>query len=126
MPERKSAVVVLNDLMFRVRIDEALKRAGFATRFASSPAEALHLALSGVELIVIDLNFDAANPLELIRELKSNEQTSRIPLLGYVSHVQTEIRRKAQERGCDQVVPRSALVPALLRANFSVAERERS
>ena len=121
---RSSAVVVLGDLMFRVKVDDALKRAGFVPRFIASFDEALELARSGPDLIIIDLNFGAASPLELVARLKQDPETSQIRLLGYVSHVQTEIIKAAKERGCNQVVARSALIHTLLSARApAVAEQ---
>ena len=55
-------------------------------------------------MIVIDLNCAAIDPLRLIGELK----LTGIPLLGFVSHVQGELKLKAQEAGCDMVLARSA------------------
>jgi hypothetical protein len=36
-----------------------------------------------------------------------------ISLLGYLSHVQGELKLKAQEAGCDTVLPRSAFSQSL-------------
>jgi hypothetical protein len=40
--------------------------------------------------------------------LKSDEQLREVPLVGFFSHVQTELRRNALDAGFDQVLPRSA------------------
>ena len=59
-------------------------------------------------LIIFDLNFEAVRPIESIRKLKGTDELKHISLLGYVSHVQTDLQRLAQEAGCDAVMPRSA------------------
>jgi len=46
--------------------------------------------------------------LELIGKLKGDAALKHISLLGYLSHVQAELKMKAQEAGCDVVMPRSA------------------
>jgi PleD family two-component response regulator len=54
------------------------------------------------------LNFEPADPLSLITQLKGQPQTKGISLIGYLSHVQGELKLKAQEAGCDMVLARSA------------------
>jgi D-sedoheptulose 7-phosphate isomerase len=68
-------------------------------------------------LIILDLNCDAANPLDLIRRLKSHSATAAIPLVGFISHVQTQLRQSALDAGCDTVVARSVFaqdLPAIM------------
>ena len=59
------------------------------------------------DLIVVDLHNQKVDALELVRHLKSMEELAGVPLLGFFSHVQTELQRAALEAGYDQVVPRS-------------------
>ena len=68
--------------------------------------------------MIVDLNNSAVRPLELIAKLKSDGDTSKIDLLGFVSHVQVDLRQAAQDKGCDMVIARSAFsqnLPAILR-----------
>lgn len=104
---------MLNDLMFTVKIQEAAKRAGLDVVFVKSQGEALERAKEDPAVIILDLNHTGAEPVQLISILKGSPQTSGIPLLGYVSHVQVDLRRAAQEAGCDVVVARSAFVQNL-------------
>jgi CheY-like chemotaxis protein len=106
-------VAVLNDLMFQVRIEHAARHAGRKVLFVKSQPEALALANELPALIILDLNYSEAQPLELIDRLRANERTRSVPLLGYVSHVQTDLRREAVEHGCNLVVARSKFVDSL-------------
>lgn len=115
--QKKKVVGVLNDLMFTVKIQDAAKRAGLDSVFVNSQKDALAQASENPAVIIFDLNHSAVEPLETIAKLKSNEQTRNIDLLGYVSHVQVDLRKAAQDRGCDEVIARSAFsqnLPALL------------
>jgi CheY-like chemotaxis protein len=94
--------------MFTVKIQEAAKRAGLQAVFVTTQQDALIRAGQGAAVIILDLNYAAAEPLELIGKLKSDEQTKDIALLGYVSHVQVDVKQAALERGCDTVLARSA------------------
>jgi DNA-binding NarL/FixJ family response regulator len=58
-------------------------------------------------LIIFDLNNASAKPLSVIPKLKSKLKKAT-NIIGFVSHVQGELKMKAQEAGCDMVVPRSA------------------
>jgi CheY-like chemotaxis protein len=118
MAQKMKVVAVLNDLMFTVKIQDAVKRAGMEVVFVTTQQDALAHARHNPAVIILDLNYSAAGPLELIGKLKSDEQTSAIGLLGYVSHVQVDLKQAAQEKGCDIVIARSAFsqnLPALLQ-----------
>jgi PleD family two-component response regulator len=115
MTNEKKVVAVLNDLLFRVKIQEAAKRAGFEITFAQSQEEALRQAQNGVAVVLLDLNDAKTEPLHTIEKLKGGEKTRNIPLLGYVSHVQTDLIKAAQAKGCDTVMARSAFVQNLPR-----------
>lgn len=106
--QRKKVVAVLSDLMFRVKIQEAAKRAGLEPVFVKTGEEALEQAKEKPVAVIIDLNNPTAEPLRLIETLKANSDTSKINLLAYVSHVNAELKQAAQEKGCDLVIARSA------------------
>ncbi len=103
--------------MFTVKIQDAAKRAGVDAVFVSSQENAIAQARENPTLVVLDLNYAAVEPVELIRKLKQDETTAKIQLLGFVSHVQTDLIQAARESGCDRVMARSAFsqnLPAIL------------
>lgn len=104
----KQVVAAVSDLMFMAKIQDAAKRAGVEAVFVKSMQQAVEAAKREPALMIVDLNDGALSALELIGELKADEGTRGIRLLGYVSHVETDLRRAALERGCDEVLPRSA------------------
>jgi PleD family two-component response regulator len=106
--EPKRILAVVSDLFFSVKLTEAAKRAGLALEFVKDPAEVMDKAQSRPSLIIFDLNYEAASPLTLIERLKGSADTRGISLLGYLSHVQGELKLQAQEAGCDMVLARSA------------------
>jgi CheY-like chemotaxis protein len=115
---KKKIVAVLSDLMFTVKIQEAAKRAGLDAVFVRSQEDALEQAKGNPAVIIIDLNATSLDPLETIERLKQNSETSKINLLGYVSHVQADLKQAAQQKGCDMVIARSAFsqnLPTILR-----------
>jgi CheY-like chemotaxis protein len=108
-------LAVLEDLLFTVKINESAKRAGLPVDFVKSEVDVLDKAKAKPALIVIDLNYQGIDPLKLIQKLKADEETRRISLLGYLSHIQVDLKREAQEAGCNTVLARSAFSQNLLQ-----------
>ena len=111
-------VAVLDDLLFTVKINEAAKRLGQPVVFVKSERDALDQAAASASLIIIDLNCGVLDPLHLIASLKADENLKSIRTVGYVSHVQGDVKVAAQRAGCDVVLARSAFsqnLPQLLR-----------
>ncbi len=121
--ESKRVLAVVNDLFFSVKLTEAAKRAGLALEFVKDSKEVIEKAKSKPSLIVFDLNFEAAHPLKIITKLKGNAETKSISLIGYLSHVQAELKQQAQEAGCDMVIARSAFsqnMPQIFRRHSGI------
>jgi len=114
----KKILAVVNDLFFTVKITEAAKRAGMAVELVKNPHDVLAKAKSKPSVIIFDLNFEDAQPLELISKLKSSADYKGVSLIGYLSHVQGELKQAAQGAGCDMVMARSAFsqnLPQILK-----------
>jgi len=115
---RKKIVAVVSDLMFMVKIQEAAKRAGMVVAFAKSREDALAQAKLNPAVMILDLNGTSLDAVELIGALKSDSETSQLDLIGYVSHVQADLKQAAQQQGCDTVIARSAFsqnLPTILK-----------
>jgi len=106
--ERKKILAVLDDLFFTVKINEAAKRAGLEIEFVKSEIDAMAKAKERPALIIFDLNCNAVEPLELIQKIKGTVEAKGVSLIGYLSHIQGELKQKAYELGCDTVLARSA------------------
>jgi PleD family two-component response regulator len=116
--EKKRVLAVVEDLLFTVKISDAAKRAGLDVEFVKSDKDALEKAKERPMLIILDLNSASAQPLKLISKLKSSAELKGISLIGYVSHVQAELKQKAMEAGCNMVMARSAFsqnLPQILK-----------
>jgi CheY-like chemotaxis protein len=116
--QKKKIVALLSDLMFTVKIQEAAKRVGLDAVFVKTSQDALNRAKEKPEVIILDLNINSVEPLDVIEKLKADDETSKINLLGYVSHVQADLKLAAQQKGCDIVMARSAFsqnLPLILK-----------
>jgi CheY-like chemotaxis protein len=114
----RQVLAVVEDLLFTVKISDAAKRAGLTSHFVKSEEAAVERAKEKPLLIIIDLNCGSLDPLALISRLKNGDDSSKVPLIGFVSHVQGELKQKAHEAGCDMVMARSAFsqnLPQILK-----------
>lgn len=115
---KKKVLAVLDDLFFRVKISDAVKRSGLEAEFLNKEEDVIERAKQGAMLIIIDLNINSLRPMSLISKLKDSAQTKGISVIGFVSHVQGELKQKAHETGCDMVMARSAFsqnLPQILK-----------
>lgn len=106
---KKKILAAVEDLLFTVKINDAAKRAGLEVEFVKSERDAIDKATNEKPLLMIlDLNFGGVQPLKLISKLKGNAETKPISIIGYLSHVQGELKQQAQEAGANIVMARSA------------------
>jgi hypothetical protein len=121
----------IDDLFFVAKIQETARKLGVKIEFVKNDKEAI-AKLTDVEeaerpaLIVFDLNNASAKPMTLIPKLKTKFKKST-SIVGFLSHLQGELKAKAMEAGCDSVMPRAAFsqnLPNLLRRYGIVEEDE--
>ena len=105
----RAVIAVVEDLFFASKIRGTAEHCSIVVSFARTKEAVVEAALQKrPALIICDLHSQRIDPIELAGELKANEELRSIPLLGFFSHVQTDLQQRAQEAGFDQVVPRSA------------------
>ena len=123
MQQDEKVIVVVDDMFFAAKINSAASHARRQIERVKS-REHLEQEVSGYSpsLVIIDLNSNRLDPFQTIEFFKSRPDLTRIPIVGFVSHVQTELIRRAQSAGCDYVLPRSAfsqLLPEIIAGNFA-------
>jgi CheY-like chemotaxis protein len=107
-------IVAVDDMFFAAKILGAAQQAGRQVeRVTSREQLAQAAAIAPVSLIIIDLNSQQLQALEMIETFKADPLLATIPLLGFLSHVQLELKRRAEELGCDFVMARSAFSQTL-------------
>ena len=101
----------VDDLFFLAKIQETARKMNVKVEFVKTEKELQEkMGQNGADkpsLIIFDLNNVGAKPLTMIPKLKAKLKKGT-NIIGFVSHVQGELKMKAQEAGCDMVVPRSA------------------
>lgn len=121
----------IEDLFFNAKITETARKLGVKVGFVKNDKEAIAALTSMTDeadrpgLIVFDLNNANVKPLTLIPKLKSKLKKST-SIIGFLSHIQGDLKAKAVEAGCDTVMPRAAFsqnLPNLLR-RYGLHEEE--
>ena len=107
-----SVLAIGDDLFFQAKIQAVAASIGVEVRIAKTFAQA-QAAWADPAVVVVDLNFASADPLEIVRTLRAQRPT--VPITGYGSHIQTELLTQARAAGCTTVLPRSAFVQQLPR-----------
>ena len=101
-------ISVVDDMFFASKIRAVAEAAGIEMSFPRSVDAAVSKARETKPgLILVDLHNQRIDPIALAHALKSDEDLRQIRLLGFFSHVQTELRNNAVAAGFDQVIPRS-------------------
>lgn len=84
---------------------------------AGDGAEALTLLEASVPALVItDLTLPGIDGFELIRQMRENAATCRVPVICLSGHAGCAHERRAREVGCDRVLEKPCLPEALARA----------
>lgn len=96
-------VAYVPDLLFGSNVLGALKAAGHDATLTATLGDHVDQA----DVLVVDLTSDAAERIELVRE--KNPMAAATRTLGFYSHVETDVRKQAEQAGFDLVVPRSRM-----------------
>lgn len=114
MSRRVAAVVT--DLFFSTRIAATAEAAGVALETLDVAGAKRRWIGPGAgeppALLLVDLALGEP-ALELVRALRAEAATARLPIAGFYSHVETATREAALAAGVDPVLPRSAFVAKL-------------
>ena len=98
-------VTLVDDLFFQAKLLETAKQLGIDLRNCSTTDAFLAEATTHTpKLLIVDLN-GRDNPIEAISRAQASH--AGIPLIGFFSHVQTELAERASAAGCPVVMPRS-------------------
>ena len=112
------------------KIQETARKLGVKVEFVKGDKDSV-AKLSDVPdaerptLLVFDLNNLNAKPMSLIPKFKAKLKKAT-SIIGFLNHLQGDLKMKAIEAGCDTVMPRSAFsqsLPSLLR-RYGMEEEE--
>jgi len=97
-------VALVDDLFFQMKLAETAKQLGLDVKVAANGDALMGLLESAPKLAIVDLNA-RSQPLQAIARVRQASKDIRV--VGFVSHVQTQLAAQAQAAGCNEVLPRS-------------------
>ena len=101
-------IAIVDDMFFKSKIRAVAEAVGTEISFPRNQDALIQKAREAKpRLIIVDLHNQKIDPAALATDLKADNELRSIPLLGFFSHVQTELQRNALAAGFDQVIPRS-------------------
>lgn len=95
-----AVVALIPDLLFGSNVVSRLAAAGHQTVLVSSLDQ---LKPETTDVLVVDLT---ADPQERLEQVRSSD-LDRVPKIAVYAHVESDVRRLAEQAGFDLVVPRS-------------------
>jgi len=105
-------VALMDDLFFQMKVAETAKHLGLELKVAANADSLMQLlaATPRPQLVIVDLNA-RSQPIQAIERVRGGKDGVRV--VGFLSHVQTELAAQARAAGCDEVLPRSSFTQNL-------------
>jgi len=97
---------LVDDLFFSTKISSTARELGSEVVFCRSA----EMVPPDAARICVDLN---ALSFDAVAEIKKIRAANKTPVFAFLSHVQVELKRKAEQAGATEVMPRSAFVQRL-------------
>lgn len=115
MTARKILVVEDNDMNMQL-VEFLLEEGGYAIVKATSGEEALSLTREGAapDLILMDIHLPGMDGLSVVRAMKEDARTARIPILALTAHAMRGDRDRFLEAGCDGYISKPIDVKTFL------------
>ena len=111
---KRRVLVLVEDLFFAAKIRTTAEHLGIEVIFPRSrEAFAEASKETAPALVIVDLHLQRDDPFLIAGKLKADEKFRETPLVGFFSHVQVELQRRAEAAGFDRVLPRSAFTKRL-------------
>ena len=110
----RRVIAAVSDMLFASKIRGTAEHLNVSVDFARTEDGLFDSAKTDVpSLILLDLHDTRLDPFALAARLKADERLGAVPLVGFFSHVETELQRRAVEAGVDHVLPRSVFTRRL-------------
>ncbi len=111
---KRRIVAAVDDMFFKAKIRTTAEHLDVEVDFVRSTDAAIESAKKNQPaLIIIDLHSSRYDFVQLAQQLKGDDKLRAVPILGFFSHVEIELKRRAEQAGIDHVLPRSAFTKRL-------------
>jgi CheY-like chemotaxis protein len=105
-------VGLMDDLFFQMKVAETAKHLGLEFKVAANGEVLSTMLEPPTKLVIVDLNAKS-DPVATIARLRATQK--QLPVISFLSHVQTELAAQAKAAGSTEVMPRSVFTQNLAR-----------
>jgi CheY-like chemotaxis protein len=125
MKNQEPVLVLVPDLFFQAKIVATAKATGAAIQVFTSAAELIEASRTQPNsIVIVDLSpAGETDPIALIEAMRQDGGTGTLRFVGFYSHVNKDLERRARAAGCDFVLPKSVFsrqLPELLTGSLSI------
>ncbi len=108
-------LLVEDNEMNRDMLSRRLQRKGYEVVLAVDGKEGINMATSSSpDLILMDLSLPIIDGWEATRQIKSQAETTDIPIIALTAHAMEDDRRRALDAGCDDYDSKPVDFPRLV------------
>lgn len=116
-------LLVISDLLFRSRIDDAARRANVPLRVAKSMEQLeRHLSKEAPVLAIVDLESDTIDTAAAIRRLRAMPGGDSLRIVAYAGHTNLDAIKGGRDAGAGVVLARSGFIAQLPTLLARIAE----
>ncbi|HKF41461.1 MAG TPA: hypothetical protein VKG01_00025 [Thermoanaerobaculia bacterium] len=108
----KTLVACLDDLFFRSKIEATARHLNVPVRFSQAGKLVEDCRGGGCAAVLVELSANGGL-LEAVRKLRADGATRDLPIVGFLSHVDRDLAKRAEEAGVTRVMPRSQFSESL-------------
>ena len=105
-------VALMDDLFFQMKVLETAKHVGVEFQVAKNAEVLAGMLEAPTKLVIVDLNAKS-NPVATIAQIRATQK--ELPVVAFLSHVQTALAAQARAAGSTEVMPRSVFTQDLAR-----------
>jgi CheY-like chemotaxis protein len=105
-------VALMDDLFFQMKVAETGKHLGVEFKVAGNGEVLAGMLEAPTKLVIVDLNAKS-EPVATIARLRATHK--ELPIVAFLSHVQTELAAQAKAAGATEVLPRSVFTQNLAK-----------
>lgn len=103
-------VALMDDLFFQMKVAETAKHVGVEFKVAANGDVLAGMLEPPTKLVIIDVNAKD-QPVATLARVRASQ--SGLPVVAFLSHIQTDLAAEARAAGATQVLPRSAFTQNL-------------
>jgi len=105
-------LIVDDDIILRQMYEERLKAEGYEVSSATDGGEALKVAKEKPQnLILLDIMMPKINGLDVLKMLKADEDTKKVPIILLTALIQDVDKQKGLAFGADDYIVKSETMP---------------